>query len=105
MQEADVVGDLLFPADQKTSRPIEPRKSALDFPAARFATSTFGFWLLPFLGGKVRGVTPAANQALNGLAHIAFVETEMLRFLLSGTWAMDGNTVDGFFNEFLIMHI
>src|SRR5438045_8128599 len=36
---------------------------------------------------------------------MVFVEIEILRFLLSGTWAMDGNTVDGFFNEFLIMHI
>ena len=68
MQEAQVVGDFLFPADQEESRAVDPRMGSFDDPTPRFSAAAcrpggvFAFarnvglgTLRRELGGKGRG--------------------------------------------------
>src|ERR1700681_1883542 len=81
MQEAEVVGDFLFPADQQPPGSVHPRVRALDLPAASFATSMGRLDAFAVLGGKMQSVAAAAHLFFNGRANVAFVEAKMLRMI------------------------
>ena len=95
MQEAQIVRDFLFPADQQTPGAVEPGMGAFDFPAASFAAAVLGLRRLVGLARHVRRVATLANLAIDRLAGVAFVETEILRLLSSGLGTFDRNGVQG----------
>src|ERR1700676_340677 len=105
MQEAQIVRDFLFPANQQTPGAVEPRVGALDFPAARFATAVLWLRGLVDLARDVRGVAALANLAIDRLAGIAFVETKILRLLSSGLGALDWDGIQSLGTQSLIRHI
>ena len=104
MQEAQVIGDLLLPAYQKSSGTIEPGVRAFYFPATSAATMA---WLGRFidLAGDMRRVAPLTNFAIDRLAGVPFVETEILRCLRIGLRAPDRDVIQGFGDQFLIRYI
>ena len=104
MQEADVVSDLLLPADQQAPCPVEPRVGAFHLPATCLPAMAFPFGLLPALDGNVRRETTTAHETLNGFADIRFVQTEMLTFASRGPRTPDGYAVDRFLHELMVMH-
>jgi hypothetical protein len=75
MQEAQIVRDFLFPANQQTPGAIEPRVGAFDFPAAGFASAVLGLRGLVDLAWDVRGVAALANLAIDRRAGVAFIES------------------------------
>jgi hypothetical protein len=105
MQEAKVVGDFLFPADEEPPSAIEPRMSAFDFPTTRLTAAVCFLRAGTVFGGNVWHVTAATRQPLNRFADISFVETEMLSLASGGSGAWNGDVVDRFLHQFLIMHI
>src|SRR5215203_4755001 len=105
MQEGQVVRDLLLPADQKAPRAIEPRMGAFDFPATRLTTAMRGLGSFVDLAGDVRRVAPLTNLAIDRLACVSFVETEILRCLRSWLRALDGDSIQGFGDKLLVRHI
>ena len=78
---------------------------ALDFPAASFAAAVFGLRGLVDFARHVRRVAALANLAIDRLAGVAFIETEMLRLLSSGLGTLDRDSIQGLGNQFLIRHI
>ena len=71
MQEAEVVGDFLFPADQQSPGSVHPGVGALDLPAASFSTAMMPRnWFAAF-HGDVRNVTAFAHLLFNRLAEPA----------------------------------
>ena len=42
MQEAQIVGDFLFPTNQESPRAVDPRMRAFNFPATCFAATMLG---------------------------------------------------------------
>src|ERR1700761_4810460 len=105
MEEAEIVGDFLFPADQQSSGTVEPRMGAFDFPAARLATAVLGLRRLVGLARHVGRVAALANLSIDRLAAVAFVEAEMLRLPRSRLGTLDRDGVQRLGHQALIRHI
>lgn len=104
MQEAEVIGDLLLPAYEKSSRAIEPGVSAFYFPAARLdAVARLRRFI--HLARHMGHVALRTNLAIDRLTGIPLVETEILRGLRCGLRAVDRDAIQSFGNQFLIRHI
>src|SRR5690242_12139698 len=78
---------------------------AFDFPATGLASSLLSFRRLVDLTRHVRRIAAAANLAVNRLASVAFVETEMLRFARRGIGTWDGDCIQRFGDKLLVRHI
>ena len=102
MEEACVVCDFLFPADQQSPGAVEPGVRALDFPPSGFAMTGFRFRAL---GRNVRYVMTAADFALDRLTGVSFIQAEMLWLALRGLWTLHWNVVVRGRHQFLIVHI
>lgn len=77
MQEAEVIGDLLLPAYEKSSRAIEPGVSAFYFPAARLAAVARLRRFIQ-LARHMGHVALRTNLAIDRLTGIPLVETKIL---------------------------
>jgi hypothetical protein len=104
MQEAQVVGDLLFPAYEKSSCAIEPRVSAFYFPASGLAAvARLGRFI--HLARDMGHVASRTNLAIDRLAGIPFIETKILRGLRGELRTLDRDAIQSFGDQFLIRHI
>jgi len=105
MQEGQIVRGFLLPADQQSSRAIEPGVCAFDFPATRLAAAVFRLRRFVFFARDVRRVSALTNCGIHGSARVAFVEAEMLRFSRSRFGALDRNGIKRFGDELLIRYM
>ena len=105
MQEADVVGDLFFPAYEQSPGPVQPRMSAFDFPTPSFSATVLRLRGFVSLTRDVRLVAALADLAVNGFTSIAFVEAKVLRLCGRGFRALDRDGVERGGNQFLVRHI
>lgn len=104
MQEAQVIGDFLFPAYEKPSRSIEPRVGAFYFPASCLAAMPRLGRLIDFTR-HMRCVAPRTNLAIDRLTGIPFIETKIGRGLRCELRALDRDAIQSFGDQFLIRHI
>lgn len=90
MDEPQVILGLLFPAYEQASSAVGPRVATFDDPAAGALSAAtrpgFGSTL-----GNVRHLAVPANQLLDRLATVAFVQAEMLPASSSRPGARYGN--------------
>lgn len=105
MQEAQVVGSFLFPADQQPACAIDPGVSALDDPASRFAVSSLGGGTVLALFGNVNDVAASSTRLSHRLGIVSFVPAKMLPFARRGLWTPHRNVFQRGVNQFLVMHI
>ena len=105
MQEAEIIRRFLFPADQQSSRAIEPGVRAFDFPAASLAATVLRFRRFVFFAWDVRRISALTNFGIDGLAGVAFIEAEMLRVLSSRLGPFDGNCVERFGDQLLVRYV
>ena len=105
MQEAEVVGDFLFPANQQPTGAVDPRVSSFNHPAAGFGSPTMrcrgGFPL----ARDVDDVATAFGGSSHGLGVVAFVRTEVLSLARRRFRTADGNAFERFSHQRLVMHI
>lgn len=105
MQEADVVLNLLLPANQQPTSAVDPGVCTFDFPTAGFAASVLWFgWCVAF-GGEMGLIATAMCQAFHGLSDIAFVEAKMLRLTLRRLGTLAGNILQRLLHQFLVVHV
>lgn len=105
MQEAEIVPGFLFPADQQAAGAVGPRVGALDDPAPRF-----GLAAMRTLGGfpfarNVCDVPPTRGQAADRLRVVPFVQAQVLAAAKFGPRTANGNALERFLDQLLIMHI
>src|ERR1700677_4277029 len=105
MQEADVIGYLLFPADEQPPGTVEPGMSAFDFPPPRLAATMLRLRGFVGFARHMRRVAAPADLAVNRFAGIAFIETEMLQVTRSGCGTFDRDGVECGGDQFLVRHI
>src|ERR1700693_1437511 len=105
MQEAQVVGNLFFPADKQSPGAVQPRMSAFDFPTPSLSATVLRLRGLVGLTRHVRLVAALADLAVNGFTSIAFVEAKMLWFCGRGFRALDRDGVERGGHQFLVRHI
>src|SRR6185312_8907071 len=105
MQEAQVVRDFLFPADQQAPGAVEPGVGAFDFPAASRAAAAFRLRGLICFARHVRRIASRLSLAIDGFAGVPLVETEMLRLLGSGLGTFNWDGIQRLGNQFLVRHI
>src|SRR5262245_4387229 len=105
MQESQVVGSFLFPANQQAAGAVRPGVSAFDEPAARpTATTLRNRRTFSFLG-NVNRVACTTHCMTHRFGIVAFVRTEMLFVARRRLWAPHGNVLNRFSDQLLIMHI
>src|SRR5450432_81811 len=105
MQEAEVVGNFLFPADQQPPGSVDPRVRALDFPAASFSAAMMPRNLFATVRGDMRNVTALAHLLFNRLADVSLVEAKMLPSVRCGLGPRDRNAIERRCEQLLVMHI
>ena len=77
MDKSQIVADLFFPADKKTSRAVRPGMAAFDYPATcALAGTTFGLKLT--LTRNVQDVSQTPGERFCGLGTVSFVQAKML---------------------------
>src|SRR3954449_12432565 len=93
MEQGEIVGRLLGPADEDRAEAVEPRVGALHDPAPRLATGvTLGpGFLAP--AAQVKREAEFRGQGAQLLVVEALIETEVLRMPAGRLWAPDR---DGF---------
>ena len=105
MQEAQIVGDLLFPADQEASCAVDPGVGSLDDPASRFSATACRPGGVFAFARNVGDVVPSFGSTPDGFGVVAFVGAEMLFLARRGTRTPHRNAGQRFLDQFLIMHI
>src|ERR1700681_1866036 len=105
MQEAEVVGDFLFPADQQPPGSVDPRVRALDLPAASFAAALLPRDWFAVFRGHMRNVTALPHFVFDRPADVALVEAKMLRLTGRGLGPRNGNAIERRREKLLVMHI
>jgi hypothetical protein len=93
VQEAKIVGNLLFPADEQAPGAIQPRVRAFDFPAAGWSAATFGLGCFIHFPRHVRSVAALPRFLIALCATVAFIEAEMLRLLWCALGTRDRDSV------------
>ena len=82
LHKAEEVGDVVFPANEEASFPLEPRKEAFDQPSALIAAEVASILGLEFTSGPVWGnhVDVAQLESIiEAIAVIGPVPDQMLR--------------------------
>src|SRR5512143_4379698 len=105
MQESQVVGDLLLPADQQSTCAIGPGVGAFDNPAVDFSTWVATRRGVVVLLGNMRDVAASTRRAADRLGIVPFVGTEMLLLASGRLGAADGNAAEGLGHQGVIMRI
>src|SRR5882672_2307487 len=105
MKEAQIVGDFLFPPNQQTAGSIEPGMRPFYFPTTG---STLAMRsprrLVPF-GRNMHPIATAADHAFNRLAHVSFIQTQMLRLARRGRWPIHWDVVESALDQLLIVGV
>lgn len=104
MNERQIVCRFLFPPRQQAAGSIGPAMCAFHHPSSRTPALVVGFFVLATFG-CMGLVSPALCDLLNRLANVAFVQAEMLPLASTRARSADGDRVQGFGDQLLIVRI
>jgi hypothetical protein len=104
MNECQIVGGFLFPPRHQAAGSVGPAMCSFHHPASRSSPLVTWFFVLAAFG-YVRLVASALCDLLNRLADVAFVQAEMLSLPSVRTWPLDGDRVQGFRDQLLIVRV
>ena len=102
MQEAHVVCDFLFLADQRAPGAVELGVDAVDFPAARLAAATLQIRKLVGPDRQMRRITLHANLAISRFSGVLLVEAEILWLSRCGLGTFNRDGAQRLGDQFLV---
>src|SRR5438046_7433648 len=105
MQEAQIIGRFLFPADQQPPCAVGPGVGSLDNPSACFSFASLRSRRGFTRSRNMRDVSPAFRDLPHGVGIVSFVGTEMLLVARRGLRATNGDTLKRLGHQLLVMHI
>jgi len=95
VQEAQIVGGLLFPADEEAAGAVGPGMGPFDDPTPGLAIAMLSRWGVVILLGDVGNVVTLAGGCADSISIVSFVATQMLLLMGRGLGAADGNALQG----------
>src|SRR4051794_35000082 len=105
MEQGEIVGRLLGPADEDRAEAVEPRVGALHNPAPRLAAGvTLGPGFLAS-AAQVKREAEFRGQDARLLVVEALIETEVLRLPAGRLWAPDRDGFEGLTHELVVVAV
>jgi hypothetical protein len=105
MQEGEIVGSFLFPADQQPPCAVGPGVGSLDDPSSGFGAAPRAGRSGLSLFRNVGHIASPLGRLTNGLGIVAFVGAEMLFLTRQRPRTANRNASERFLNQLLVMHI